>query len=94
MANKDKRVGVVRQLIETGHYTKYDDIFILLPVTLLINHLRTNHKRLTKYNANPALFSLEEIFKIAEYLEVSEPKMIELIYNQVLENRKKRKSKK
>lgn len=91
MTNKDKRVGAVRRGIATGDYTKYNDIYDLLPLTAIINLLGTNHKRLTKYNANPALFSLEEIFKIAEYLEVSEPKMIELIYNQVLENRKKKK---
>lgn len=91
MANKDKRVGVVRQLIESGHYTKYDDIYDLLPLTLIINLLGTNHKRIKKYNENPGLFSLDELFEIAGYLEIPEPKMIELVYNQVVANRKKRK---
>lgn len=91
MTNKDIRVEYVRNSIESGYTTKYGEIFELLPLTLIINLLGTNHKRLTKYNANPALFSLDEIFKIAKYLEVSEQKMIELVYNQVLENRKRRK---
>lgn len=87
---KDTRVIAVRQLIETGQYTKYGEIYNLLPLTLIINHLKTNHKRLVKYNANPGLFNLDEIFSIAKFLEVPETKMMELFYNQILENRKKK----
>lgn len=88
---KDTRVIAVRQLIENGSYTKYLEIFNLLPLTAIINVLKTNHARLIKYNADPGMFRMNDIFKIAKYLEIPETKMYELVYNQVLENRKKKK---
>lgn len=88
---KDTRVIAVKQLIETGSYTKYNQIYDLLPLTSIINVLGTNHARLVKYNLNPAMFRLEDIFKIAKYLEISEEKMMQLMYAQILENRKKKK---
>ena len=90
---KDKRVKLVKDLIESGSIKKYSDIYNLLPLTIIVNFLKTNHKRMVKYNLNPDLFTLREINKLAKFLEIPELKMVELFYNELAEKSKKRKPK-
>lgn len=88
---KDKRAKTVKQLIDTNQITKLSEIYDVIPVTVLVNFLKTNYTRLTKYNSNPSLFTMGEIIKLAKYFEVEEMIMIKIIYNQIAENGKKRK---
>lgn len=90
---KDSRLITTKHLIETDYIKTFSQLTDHIPVTWLVKLFRTNSQQFAKYQKNPAKFSIEQIFKIADYLEVEESKMIALVVNQVLEERKKKKRK-
>jgi len=92
MASEKDRNNVKR-LIEQNHITTFREIPDYYPITPLIEFLKTNHGRLSKYFNNVSLFRFSEIIKISQYFQVDEQKMIALVYNQILEDRKTRKKK-
>jgi hypothetical protein len=88
----NKRRNNVKTLIEKGHIQAFREILEYYQITPLVKYLKSSHQRLTKYFNNVSLFRFGEVRKIAEYFEVEERIMIELIYNQIVEDSKKNKT--
>lgn len=79
-------------MIDKSEITLFKEIFDYYDITPIINHLRTNHATLTGYITNVAQIRMGKIISIAEYFDVDEKKMINIVYNQLLADRKVKKS--
>jgi hypothetical protein len=90
--NKEKQLKQIRSMIDKGDITLFKEIFDYYDITPIINHLRTNHATLTGYITNIAQIRMGKIISIAEYFDVDERKMINIVYNQLLADRKIKKS--
>ncbi|WEK34159.1 MAG: hypothetical protein P0Y53_16850 [Candidatus Pseudobacter hemicellulosilyticus] len=67
---KDKRYQTVKMYIDAGAIKSFQDIFDILPKSILSRDLRLNYSRLVKRVHNPNLFTLREIRQMAELIEV------------------------
>lgn len=79
-------------MIDKGEITLFKEIFDYYDITPVINHLKTNHATLTGYITNIGQIRVNKIISIADYFDVDEKKMINIVYNQILADRKIRKS--
>jgi K+-transporting ATPase A subunit len=89
---KDKRAKTVKLLIEHNEIKIFSQIFEHIPITIVATKaLGTNYERLTDRINNPGKFRMSDIVLLAAYFEVQERIMIDLIYQQLLMNRSKKK---
>lgn len=90
---KDSLTQAIKLLIENGQVRTFGEIFerYQFPVSRISNHLGTNFIRLKKHIKNATLFSFADAIKIAAYFDVPEKAIIDLIYAQVTEDRKRKK---
>ena len=90
--NKEKQQKQIRSMIDKGEITLFKEIFDYYDITPVINHLKTNHATLTGYITNIGQIRVNKIISIADYFDVDEKKMINIVYNQILADRKIRKT--
>lgn len=90
--NKEKQLKQIRSMIDKGEITLFKEIFDYYDITPIINHLRTNHATLTGYINNVTRIRIGKIISIAEYFDVDEKKMINLVHNQIYADRKTKKT--
>lgn len=78
-------------MIDKGEISLFKEIFDYYDITPVINHLKTNHATLTGYIINIGQIRVNKIISIAEYFDVDERKMISIVYNQLMADRKVKK---
>ncbi|MDF2190158.1 hypothetical protein [Paraflavitalea sp. CAU 1676] len=88
---KDERYLGVKQLIESGHITEFKQIFTYLPKTVLAGDLGTNNNRMTRLINNVHEFTLEELDRISQLIDVSYDAMNVLVNNQYKKSKQFRK---
>jgi len=89
---KDRRYIVVHHLIETGRITRFNEIFDILPKSILATDLWMNNARFEKLRKNVSLFQLKDLVRVASLLEVDEMVVLTLIYNEFKEQKKSKRS--
>lgn len=91
MAN-DKRYNTVRNLILGGYLKTFNEIFDTLPKSVVAKDLGFNSTRINRVIDNSGRFFVDDLFKLAALLDVPEIKVMELICNQhVLDKKTKKK---
>lgn len=88
---KDERYLGVKQLIESGHITEFKQIFTYLPKTVLAGDLGTNNNRMTRLINNVQEFTLEELDRISQLIDVSYDAVNTLVNNQYKKSKQFRK---
>lgn len=68
---KDERYIGVKKLIESGHITEFKQIFTYLPKTVMAQDLGTNNNRMTKLIERTEMFTLEELNRIGDLIDIS-----------------------
>lgn len=81
-------------MIDKGEIRLFKEIFDYYDITPVINHLKTNHATLTGYITNVGQIRFNKIISIADYFDVDASKMITIVYNQILADKKIRKPRK
>ncbi|WP_276484498.1 hypothetical protein [Paraflavitalea pollutisoli] len=79
---KDERYLGVKQLIESGHITEFKQIFTFLPKTVLAGDLGTNNNRMTRLINNVQEFTLGELDRISQLIDVPYDAINLLVNNQ------------
>lgn len=87
---KDKRYKTINHLITGGHIKTLIEIFDTLPKSVLAKDLGISLDRFTKMINDVERFSVRNLVRIANLIEVDELKIFTLIHNQIIENRKKK----
>jgi len=72
----------------------FQEIFDILPKTVVLKDLHIHNQRFNKMLSNVSLFPLEELYKLAELIEI-DPKIIVdlahiLAHSQYITNRKRK----
>ncbi len=68
---KDERYIGVKKLIESGHITEFKQIFTYLPKTVMAQDLGTNNNRMTRLIERTEMFTLEELNRIGDLIDIS-----------------------
>ena len=92
---RDERYTTVKHLIETGYIKSFRDMFPTIRKSVVARDLGMNNGRFTRLMNNVKKFTLDELYRLAVFLEIDEKKMLELTHEQYLldKNKKLRKSK-
>ncbi|GGB19272.1 hypothetical protein [Puia dinghuensis] len=92
---RDERYKNVKNLIEAGKITAFRQIFTskALPKTVLAQDLGMHHQTFNKLLKTPQRFTYENAFHIASLLEIDKKAVVDLIYNQCIEDLKGKKRK-
>lgn len=88
---RDKRYNTTRLLIQSGDVKNLEDVFDIIPPSVVARDFGTNYTRFTKLAANPELFRLKEIYALADLFEVDPRKMFDLAHATHLKKNAKRK---
>lgn len=67
---KDPRYIAVKYLIEGKQITEFKDIFTHLPKTVMAQDLGTNNNRMTRLIDHVDQFTLAELYRISDLLDV------------------------
>jgi len=90
---KDKRYSAIKVLIQAGHITSFRQIFDHLPVSLVYKNLGMNYTRFKKLINNTPLFTMAELIRFANLLDMDPKIIIDLSYQQYLDDLKTKKKK-
>lgn len=88
--SKDKRYIIVKNLIEGGHITLFRDIFDVLPKSILYKDLGMNNERFSNLMNHVEHFLLNDLFRIADLIEVDKSRILDIVYNQYKKDQKKK----
>lgn len=86
---KDKRYTTVKNLISGGYIKTFHEIFETIPKSVVYKDLGMNSVRFNNLLKNVDLFVLKDIFRIATLLETDEKIILDLIYTQYSQAKKK-----
>lgn len=81
----DPRYDTILGLLKLGHIKKFTDIFSYIPYTVVANDFSTNHNRMKKMAADPSLWSLEELYQLADLIGYDRKKLALMAVDQVRE---------
>ena len=92
---RDERYKNVKNLIETGRITALREIFSYkaIPKTVVAKDLGMHHVTFNKLLSVPQRFTFEDAFHLATLLDTDKKNIMNLIYNQCEEDRKKARKK-
>lgn len=89
MTNRDTRYDLIKPMINAGNIASFNDIFKYIPKTVVANDLGKKVDRFTALMNRVEKFSIEELFTIARFCSIDELKILELMYNEHLKNKRK-----
>lgn len=72
---KDNRYNYVRSVWKAGDLTTFNDIFQIIPRSIVAKDLGLNYERFVKKIFRPERFTFEDVSRIARLLEI-EPKIL------------------
>jgi hypothetical protein len=87
MLKRDERYELVKPMLEIGKIKSFQDIFKFVPKTIVAADLGTKVDRLTKLMKRIEKFTLEDIFTIARYCELSVHEILVLVEAEYLQNK-------
>jgi hypothetical protein len=90
---KDKRYDTVKKLIKGGYIKSFSEVLENIPKTNVARDLGMHHQTFGKLINSPEKFALEDAIKIASLIEVEDMVVIQLIYNQYLQEKKPKRKK-
>jgi len=80
---RDPRYDTIRGLLQEKAIEKFTDIFNWIPYTVVANDFGTNNQRIKKMVADPSLWTLGEIYKLADFIGCNKKKLAEMAVDQV-----------
>ena len=89
MQNRDTRYDLIKPMINAGNIESFNDIFKYIPKTVVANDLGKKVDRFTALMNRVEKFTVEELFTIARFCSINDQKILELMYNEHLKNKKK-----
>ena len=79
---KDPRLKGVTLLLRNNEIKKLEDIFLYIPAPTVATLTGITYSRLNKIRKDLALFTLQEIYNLADLFEFDRGKMLQLIHRQ------------
>jgi hypothetical protein len=80
---KDPRYSTLKGLLKAGAIKQFTDIFAWIPPTVVANDFGTNNARMKKMKDDPSLWTLAEIYQLAEWIGYDKKKLALMAVDQV-----------
>ena len=80
---KDHRYETIRGLLKAGAIKQFTDIFAWIPYTAVAKDFGANNNRMKKMKDDPSLWSLAEIYRLAEFIECDKKMLALMAVDQV-----------
>ena len=93
MNKKDERYDIVKNLLDTGSIKEFRQIFLYIPKKIVYSDLGVNYSRFLELIKNTKRFRLEELITLASLFDVDPKTLIDLAYNQYLDDLKGKRKK-
>lgn len=87
---RDRRYTTVKNLIDGGYLKSFRDMFETIPKSVVARDLGMNNGRFTRLMHNVKKFTLEEVYRLAEFLQVEETIMLALVHEQYVSDKEKK----
>jgi len=87
---KEKRYRAAKNQIEGGYIKTLTDLLDVLDKTPLSKDIHTSAVRFNKLILNPALFTFQDAYNIAEIIGVDEKLILEIIHSEWVSRKKKK----
>jgi hypothetical protein len=65
---KDPRYDTIKGLLKAGEIKEFTEIFKWIPYTVVAGDFGTNNNRMKKMKADSSLWTLEEVYHLAELI--------------------------
>lgn len=91
--SKDKRYNTLKNLISGGYIKTFGEIFDTIPKSVVAADLGMNNVRFTKLMHNPVGFLVNDLFRIAALIDIDEKAILDLVYNQHVQDKKSKRKK-
>lgn len=75
---KDPRYDTIQGLLKLGAIKQFTDIFNHIPYTAVARDFGTNNQRMKKMIADPSLWTLGEIWQLADWIGFNRKKLMEM----------------
>jgi hypothetical protein len=85
---RDPRYETIRGLLKEGEIKKFTEIFKWIPHTVVARDYGTNTSRMKKMVADPSLWTLEEVYKLADLISYDRKKLALMAVEEVEEMKK------
>lgn len=74
----DDRYNTIQGLLKVGHIKKFTEIFNHIPHTVVAKDFGTNNNRMKSMIADPAMWTLNELYKLADLIGYNRKKLAEM----------------
>lgn len=85
---KDRRYKAVKGLIETNNIKSFEDLFDVIPPTVVRKDLRLNDKSMTLRLTKSESFSMKDLLRLAELIECDPLLVIKLVMVEIERQKK------
>ena len=82
-----RKTKTVKGLLKAGAIKQFTDVFSWIPPTVVAKEFGMNNNRIKKMKADPSLWTLQEIYRLAELIECDK-KMLALMAVEQVERMK------
>ncbi|HMH22468.1 MAG TPA: hypothetical protein VK563_11860 [Puia sp.] len=89
MVNRDSRYDLIKPMIASGKLQSFNDIFKYIPKTIVATDLGKKVNRFTMLMNRVEKFTLEELFMIAKFCELTDAEMVQLAMKEYAKNKGK-----
>lgn len=79
---RDRRYTTVRNLITAGYIKSFREMFPTIPKSVVARDLGMNNARFSGLMKEVKKFTLEELYRMAGFLEIEDKAMLDLVHEQ------------
>lgn len=90
MGQRDHRYKVIKPMLEKGEIHSFTDIFLFIPKSVVAADLGKRLSRFSFLMNRVEKFTLEEVFLIGNFCDLSASEMLKLVEVEYLKNKNKR----
>jgi hypothetical protein len=88
---KDRRYSTLKKLLASDQLNSFQEIFDIIPKSVVARDLGMNNMRFSKLMNDLGRFTLEDLHRMADFIEVDGTTMVMLADKQFMANKKRKK---
>lgn len=84
----DPRYIAAKRMVEKGDITSFNQLFAIIPKSIVAADMGTQNVRFTSLMNHIEKFTLQELFLLGSFFELSEHDIVKLALNQYMEQKR------
>jgi len=87
---KDRRYRAIKSLIQSNGIQKFQDIFSIIPISIVKEDMKVNYNTLRRRIDNPQLLTVKDILALSELFEIDSLELMKVIFLDLKEQKQKK----